>query len=102
MENNLFEQGKFFFGCNWWASHSGTNMWHDWDAAVVEADIKRIKEAKLDVMRVFPMWSDFQPLRMHYGGCSEERELRIREDVLPDTEAGRAGLCRGPLRAEPR
>ena len=92
MENNLFEQGEFFFGCNWWASHAGTNMWHDWDAAVVEADIKRIKEAKLDVMRVFPMWSDFQPLRMHYGGCSEERELRIREDVLPDTEAGRAGI----------
>ena len=46
MENNLFEQGEFFFGCNWWASHAGTNMWHDWDAAVVEEDIKKIKEAK--------------------------------------------------------
>lgn len=92
MDNNIFESGKFFLGCNWWASNAGTNMWHEWDASVVENDIKKIKEAKLDVMRVFPMWSDFQPLRMHYGGCSTERELRIREDVLPDTEAGRAGI----------
>ena len=52
MENNLFEQGKFFFGCNWWASHSGTNMWHDWDAAVVEADIKRIKDLMLYGIRI--------------------------------------------------
>ena len=89
---NLFEQGKFFVGCNWWASHAGTNMWHDWDAAVVESDIKRLKEAKVDVMRVFPMWSDFQPLCMHYGGCNSRRELRLREDPLPETEAGRAGV----------
>ena len=92
MDNNIFESGKFFLGCNWWASHAGTNMWHDWDASVVENDIKKIKEAKLDVMRVFPMWSDFQPLRMHYGGNSARRELRLREDVLPNTEAGRAGI----------
>ncbi|MBO5878967.1 MAG: beta-galactosidase trimerization domain-containing protein [Clostridia bacterium] len=92
MEQNFFESGKFFIGCNWWASHAGTNMWHDWNAAAVEADIKRLKEAKIDVMRVFPLWSDFQPLRMHFGGASEERELRLREDSLPDTEAGRAGV----------
>ena len=67
-------------------------MWHDWDTAVVESDINRIKEAKLDVMRVFPMWSDFQPLRMHFGGNSSRRELRLRENVLPETEAGRAGI----------
>ncbi|MBR2465317.1 MAG: cellulase family glycosylhydrolase [Clostridia bacterium] len=92
MENNIFESGKFFLGCNWWASHAGTNMWHDWDEAAVESDIKRLKEAKMSVMRVFPMWSDFQPLRMHFGGSSSRRELRLREDPLPETEAGRAGI----------
>lgn len=92
MSNNFMQSGKFFVGCNWWASHAGTNMWREWDATVVESDIKKLKEARIDVMRVFPLWTDFQPLRMHYGACNEERELRIREDVLPDTEAGRAGV----------
>ncbi len=92
MNEKLFKTGKFFVGCNWWASHAGTNMWHDWNAEVVEDDIKRLKEARIDVMRVFPLWSDFQPLRMHFGGCSERRELRLREDTLPETEAGRAGV----------
>ena len=89
---NIFESGKFFVGCNWWASHAGTNMWRDWDADVVESDIKRLKEANINVMRVFPLWNDFQPLRMHYGGSSSRREIRMREDPLPETEAGRAGV----------
>ena len=35
----LFESGKFFTGCNYWASHAGTNMWHDWQPDVVESDL---------------------------------------------------------------
>ena len=91
-DQKLFESGKFFLGCNWWASHAGTNMWHDWDAGVVEADIKRLAEAGVDVMRVFPLWSDFQPLRMHRQFGNNEREMRIGEDPLPFTREGRAGI----------
>ena len=64
-DDTLFRHGEFFVGCNYWASHAGTNMWHDWDAGVVEADIKRLAEAGVDVMRVFPLWSDFQPRRVN-------------------------------------
>lgn len=32
----LFEQGKFSVGCNYWASHAGTNMWSDWRPDVLE------------------------------------------------------------------
>ncbi len=88
----LFESGKFFIGCNWWASHAGTNMWHDWNEEAVEGDIKRLKESGINVMRVFPLWTDFQPLRIHYSEGNKIREIRMREDPLPHTEAGRAGV----------
>ncbi len=88
----IFASGKFFTGCNYWASHSGTNMWSDWRPEVIEADFARLAEAKIHVLRIFPLWSDFQPLRWHRGGGGSERELRLREDPLPFTEAGQAGL----------
>lgn len=89
----IFESGKFFTGCNYWASHAGTNMWSDWRADVVEADFARLEKAKVHVLRVFPLWSDFQPLRFHRrGGDPGHGELRLREDPLPFTEAGQAGV----------
>ncbi len=88
----IFESGKFFTGCNYWASHAGTNMWSDWRPDVIEADFARLAEAKIGVLRIFPLWSDFQPLRIHRGGGGWEREYRLREDPLPFTEAGRAGV----------
>ena len=91
-DQKLFESGKFFLGCNWWASHAGTNMWRDWDESVVESDIKRLKESGIDVMRVFPLWNDFQPLRMHRQFGNNEREMRIGEQPLPFTKEGRAGI----------
>ena len=66
----LFDLGKFFTGCNYWASHAGTNMWHDWRPDIVEQDFKALSEANIKVLRIFPLWSDFQPLRMHRSGCS--------------------------------
>lgn len=92
MKSNHFEQGTFFVGCNYWASHAGMHMWHDWDAATVEDDFRRLSEARITTLRVFPLWSDFQPLRMHFGGGGVPREIRMREERLPHTEAGRAGV----------
>ncbi len=89
---NLFEEGKLFIGCNYWASHAGTNMWSDWRPEVIEADFARLAESRIKVLRIFPLWSDFQPLRFHRGGGGSERELRLREEPLPQTEAGQAGL----------
>lgn len=93
MENKeLFSAGNFFTGCNYWASHAGTNMWHDWDAGVVDSDLAKLEEADIRVMRMFPIWSDFQPLKMHRAYGSNEREIRLGEDPIPFTEAGRAGV----------
>lgn len=88
----LFESGKFFTGCNYWASHAGTNMWHDWSPEAVEGDFQRLAAANIRVLRVFPLWSDFQPLRMHRTGGGGEKELRLVEEPLPFSAAGRAGI----------
>lgn len=92
MRSTHFDQGTFFVGCNYWASHAGMHMWHDWDASVVEDDFRRLSEARVTTLRVFPLWSDFQPLRMHFAGAGVPREIRMNEDLLPFTEAGRAGV----------
>lgn len=88
----LFESGRFFIGCNYWASNAGMLMWSKWDAEVVDSDLKRLSDAGINVLRVFPLWSDFQPLKRHFGGGSVEREFRFGEEPLPMTEAGRAGV----------
>lgn len=88
----LFQSGSFFTGCNYWASHAGTNMWSDWQPQVVEEDFARLAQAKIQVLRVFPLWSNFQPLRMHRGAGNEERELRLGEKPLPFTPEGQAGV----------
>ena len=82
----------FCTGDNYWASHAGTRMWADWDDAVVEQDFKKLHDAKLTVLRIFPLWSDFQPIVQHRGGAGNPREIRLREEPLPNTEAGRAGI----------
>ena len=90
--DKLFLSGTFFTGCNYWASNAGTAMWHEFDAAVIEDDMRRLEEAGVRVMRMFPLWSDFQPLRMHCDGGNSGKELRLGEEPLPFTEEGRAGV----------
>lgn len=89
---NLFNDGKFFTGCNYWASHAGTNMWHDWRPDVIDHDFELLAKENIKNLRIFPLWSDFQPIKMHYQGGGSEKEIRLGEDPLPNTEAGRAGV----------
>ncbi len=92
MDKSIFKNGEFFVGCNYWASHAGTNMWHDWRPDVVEADLKNLAEHNLKHIRIFPLWPDFQPLKMHRACHGADKEIRMGEDPLPFTEAGRAGV----------
>lgn len=86
------EKGRFFTGCNYWASHAGTRMWSDWNPEVVEEDFRRMHEAGLTLVRVFPLWPDFQPITLLRQGGGAPREYRFGEVPLPNTEAGRAGV----------
>jgi len=91
-ENVLTAPGQFVVGANYWASHAGTHMWADWRPEVVAQDLKRLRENGLQVLRVFPLWSDFQPITQLRTIRGEPMEVRHGEEVLPDDECGRAGL----------
>lgn len=92
-KNKLIQgSGKFFIGCNYWASHAGTAMWSDWRTAVIEADFRRLSEEGIEILRVFPLWPYFQPIHTLYGGGGYECEIRFGEDIIPYTESGRAGV----------
>ncbi|OGV33776.1 MAG: hypothetical protein A2020_11660 [Lentisphaerae bacterium GWF2_45_14] len=89
---SLTESGRFTTGCNYWASHAGIKMWSDWNKDVVDADLKQISETGLKVLRVFPLWSDFQPLVSLKGCAGDHVEYAFGDEPLPDTESGKAGV----------
>ena len=94
----MLETGKLFVGLNYWASESATRMWRNWNPACIEKDFAVFEEYGVQVLRVFPLWSDFQPIRLLQYGSSErgviDREVCLGDDEipLPETAAGRAGM----------
>lgn len=94
---SIIEDGRFVVGCNYWASHAGTNMWRDWRPEVVEADLKQISEAGMQVIRVFPLWPDFQPIYQFYSGEGSLKEVRFKDGPLPGTGPGKDGVSEEAL-----
>lgn len=84
--------GSFVTGVNYWASHAAIEMWSRWDETVIEHDLKVLAEHGVQMLRVFPLWPDFQPITRLYYGDGRGAEYRFGEDELPDTDAGRAGV----------
>ncbi len=98
MQKILMTPGSFVVGANYWASHAGTAMWREWRADVVERDFKTLADEGLQVLRVFPLWPDFQPITQLYGGAGHPVEVRHGEEPLPETEVGRAGVSAEAIR----
>ncbi len=92
----LFQRGTFTLGVNYWASHAATRMWTQWDESVVEKDLENLGKIGCQVLRVFPLWPDFQPvmvLRTASAKCGFRYDYAFTgEKPLPKTEAGRAGV----------
>ena len=67
---DIFTDGEFFVGCNYWAKNAGMYMWSQWAPDVVERELAELAKYGVTVMRVFPLWPDFQPLTgdCHAGG----------------------------------
>ena len=57
--------GKMLVGVNFWGSKAGIRMWHadKWDEASIEKDIAALAANGIELLRVFPTWSEFQPIR---------------------------------------
>ena len=88
----------FRIGCNYWASHAGTLMWRNWDEASVRRDFAMMRGIGLELIRVFPIWPDFQPLELHCSFHGKRRELQMAGRSLPETEAGKAGVSEEMLK----
>ena len=89
---SLTQSGKYVIGCNYWASHAGTNMWSDWRPDVLEADLKQMSEDGIQVIRVFPVWPDFQPIYQFYRGKGALREVRFKDGPLSLDGPGKDGV----------
>lgn len=93
MERKFLKKDVFFQGINYWASHAGTGMWSDWREDVVEEDLKKLASINVEVLRVFPLWSDFQPLTELLGWGGKVEEYSHGEEFLnTSTPEGRAGV----------
>jgi endo-1,4-beta-mannosidase len=51
----------FDVGVNYWPASSAMRWWRRFDAAEVDRDFARIREAGGDLVRFFLLWEDFQP-----------------------------------------
>ncbi|MBR6372380.1 MAG: hypothetical protein IKS20_04295 [Victivallales bacterium] len=67
MKKQPLQHGKIEIGCNYWASHAGMYMWRDWREDVVERDFAKLSELGITMLRVFPLWPDFQPVTQLRG-----------------------------------
>ncbi|SHN34980.1 glycoside hydrolase 5 family protein [Gracilibacillus kekensis] len=87
-------EGNFFIGCNYWASHAGTSMWSDWQPETIDQDFRQLSEEGVQVLRVFPLWSDFQPIHRLYGVAGTRREYRFGEASFLDNDTERSGVSK--------
>lgn len=91
---NIFGKQNFFIGCNYWASHAGTDMWHNWSPETVKEDFKKMKALNLQIVRIFPLWPDFQPLSLHAKNNNTPYQLRWKnnEPIPRDPDGGQSGI----------
>jgi beta-galactosidase len=91
-ESILTQQGSFVVGCNYWASNAGTHMWRDWRPDIIEKDFKQLSENGIKVLRVFPLWPDFQPIYQIYSAEGSKKYISFKDEPLPDTGPGVNGV----------
>ncbi|MBC8085001.1 MAG: hypothetical protein H7Z21_17530, partial [Hymenobacter sp.] len=97
-DNILTRPGAFSVGCNYWASYAGTHMWRDWRPAVIEQDFKQLSENGITVLRVFPLWPDFQPIHQIYAGEGAPKYMGFADgQPLPATGVGSNGVSEEQL-----
>lgn len=83
----------FITGVNYWASNAGIRMWTQFFPETIDDDFRRLADLKLDIVRLFPLWPDFQPIQQLYSGCGAEREVRFMDEkTLGDDPVSFAGL----------
>ncbi len=89
----LIKKGTFAVGVNYWASYAGTHMWRDWKPGIIEQDFKQLAENGIKVLRVFPLWPDFQPIYQVYSGGGSKKYIATKDELpIPLTGPGSDGM----------
>ncbi|MBQ4137180.1 MAG: cellulase family glycosylhydrolase [Clostridia bacterium] len=89
---NLFRNGEFFIGANYWASNAGMYMWSKWDEKCVKRDLDLLCKADIKVLRIFPLWSDFQPIENYMECRSVTRRIAFDATSANDSPEALAGI----------
>lgn len=92
MEDCIFKSGSFFVGVNYWASNAGIQMWNRWDENCVKQDLDRLVNANIKVIRMFPLWSDFQPIETYREGNGKIRVVGRNAVEAINTPEALAGM----------
>jgi len=89
----LTTPGTFAVGVNYWSSHAGTHMWRNWKPEIIEQDFKQLSENGIKVLRVFPLWPDFQPIYQVYSGEGAKKYIAFKNEMpIPLSGAGSDGM----------
>ncbi|GAP06754.1 endo-beta-mannanase [Anaerolinea thermolimosa] len=67
-------------------------MWSDWKEDIVRHDLQVLARHGLQILRVFPLWPDFQPITLLRAGAGTPKEVRFGEAPLPEDDAGFSGV----------
>jgi hypothetical protein len=68
-------------------------MWKKWSLEIIDRDFELLAAHGLKLVRCFPMWEDFQPIKFMKSNLGPTVETRFADGTaLPDTPAGRAGI----------
>lgn len=89
---NIFKDGEFFIGANYWASNAGIQMWNRWDEECVKRDFDLLAEGNIKVLRMFPLWSDFQPIEAYRNGGGNVRTISRDAVKAIETSEDVAGI----------
>lgn len=63
----------FPVGVNYWPASCGVEMWPDWPATEIQADLQLIRRLGLNSVRFFVRWQDFEPSPGAYDPSAFER-----------------------------
>lgn len=91
----MAEERPFPLGMNYWPGESGIYWWEKFDASLVKRDFSLIAEYRLNPVRVFLPWEDFQPDMKRISVNALDTLVRVAEiahdhriQLLPTLFAG--------------
>lgn len=75
----------FCIGVNYHPSNTGCQYWQQWDAGLIEGDLRKIADSGFNTVRFFIFWADFEP---QPGVYDEEKIEHLGEFVTISKDLG--------------